>query len=333
MMPSTKDNHPVQNYRQGVCDSILDTIGSTPLVRLKRVFSEFPNTTVLGKIEFMNPNGSMKDRIGLRMIERAEAEGRIKPGDTLVEPTSGNTGLGLAMACAAKGYKLVICMPIKMSEEKRRLLRAFGAELILTPTEYAFDHPEGYIEIAKKMARENPNTHLLNQYENPGNPEAHYLGTGPEIWEQTSGKLDYFVSGMGTGGTITGTSKFLKEQNPDIKMIGIDPEGSIFSGDTPRPYQVEGIGYDFWPGVFDKNIVDEMLRISDKKSFTEARRLAREEGILAGGSTGTVMAGVRKLLARPELAGKTLVMMVHDSGRSYLTKQYNDDWMSEQGFL
>ena len=333
MMPSTKDNHPVQNYRQGVCDSILDTIGSTPLVRLKRVFSEFPNTTVLGKIEFMNPNGSMKDRIGLRMIERAEAEGRIKPGDTLVEPTSGNTGLGLAMACAAKGYKLVICMPIKMSEEKRRLLRAFGAELILTPTEYAFDHPEGYIEIAKKMARENPNTHLLNQYENPGNPEAHYLGTGPEIWEQTSGKLDYFVSGMGTGGTITGTSKFLKEQNPDIKIIGIDPEGSIFSGDTPRPYQVEGIGYDFWPGVFDKNIVDEMLRISDKKSFTEARRLAREEGILAGGSTGTVMAGVRKLLARPELAGKTLVMMVHDSGRSYLTKQYNDDWMSEQGFL
>ena len=333
MMPSTKDNHPVQNYRQGVCDSILDTIGSTPLVRLKRVFSEFPNTTVLGKIEFMNPNGSMKDRIGLRMIERAEAEGRIKPGDTLVEPTSGNTGLGLAMACAAKGYKLVICMPIKMSEENRRLLRAFGAELILTPTEYAFDHPEGYIEIAKKMARENPNTHLLNQYENPGNPEAHYLGTGPEIWEQTSGKLDYFVSGMGTGGTITGTSKFLKEQNPDIKMIGIDPEGSIFSGDTPRPYQVEGIGYDFWPGVFDKNIVDEMLRISDKKSFTEARRLAREEGILAGGSTGTVMAGVRKLLARPELAGKTLVMMVHDSGRSYLTKQYNDDWMSEQGFL
>ena len=183
------------------------------------------------------------------------------------------------------------------------------------------------------MARENPNTHLLNQYENPGNPEAHYLGTGPEIWEQTSGKLDYFVSGMGTGGTITGTSKFLKEQNPDIKIIGIDPEGSIFSGDTPRPYQVEGIGYDFWPGVFDKNIVDEMLRISDKKSFTEARRLAREEGILAGGSTGTVMAGVRKLLARPELAGKTLVMMVHDSGRSYLTKQYNDDWMSEQGFL
>ena len=323
----------IKNYREGICDSILDAVGSTPLVRLKRVFGEFPKTTVLGKIEMMNPNGSMKDRIGLRMIERAEQAGLIKPGDTLVEPTSGNTGLGLAMACAAKGYKLIITMPMKMSEEKRRLLRAFGAELILTPTEYAFDHPEGYIEIAKKLARENPNTHLLNQYENPGNPEAHYLTTGPEIWEQTGGKIDYFVSGMGTGGTITGTGKFLKEKNPGIKIIGIDPEGSIFSGDTPRTYQVEGIGYDFWPKVFDKSIVDEMLRIGDKESFTEARRLAREEGVLAGGSTGTVMAGVRKLLMRPELSGKTLVMMVHDSGRSYLTKIYNDEWMKEQEFL
>ena len=324
---------PVQNFRNGICDSILDAIGSTPMVRLNRIFIEFPETEVLGKVEFMNPNGSMKDRIGLRMIERAEAEGRIKSGDTLVEPTSGNTGLGLAMACAAKGYKLIITMPMKMSEEKRRLLRAFGAELILTPTEYAFDHPEGYIEIAKKMAAENDHIHLLNQYKHPGNPEAHYLTTGPEIWQQTEGKLDYFVSGMGTGGTITGSTKFLKEQNPSILSIGIDPEGSIFSGDEPRPYFVEGIGYDFWPDVFDKTVVDEMIRISDAESFEEARRLAREEGLLAGGSTGTVLAGTRKLLARPELKGKRVVVMIHDSGRSYLTKIYNDDWMKEQGFI
>lgn len=324
---------PVKNFREGICENILDAVGSTPLVRLNRLFSEFPETTVLGKIEFMNPNGSMKDRIGKRMIERAEADGLIKPGDTLVEPTSGNTGLGLAMACAAKGYKLIICMPMKMSVEKRRLLKAFGAELILTPTEYAFDHPEGYIEIAKKLARENDHIHLLNQYKHPGNPEAHYIGTGPEIWEQTGGKIDYFVSGMGTGGTISGTSKYLKEQNNDIKIIGIDPEGSIFSGDTPRSYHVEGIGYDFWPDVFNVDIVDEMFRISDKESFTEGRRLAREEGILGGGSCGTVVAGTRKLLARPEMKGKTVVIMIHDSGRSYLTKMYNDEWMEEQGFL
>ncbi len=330
---TSPESSTIQNYRTGIVDSILDTVGSTPLVRLSRLFSEFPETTVLGKIEFMNPNGSMKDRIGKRMIERAEAEGRIKPGDTLVEPTTGNTGLGLAKAAAAKGYKMVICMPEKMSLEKRRLIKAFGAELILTPTEYAHDHPDGYIEIAKKMARENENTHLLNQYENPGNPEAHYLGTGPEIWEQSGGKVDYFVSGMGTGGTITGTGTYLKEQDSTIKVIGIDPEGSIFSGDEPRSYHVEGIGYDFWPKVFNVDIVDEMFRISDKESFTEGRRLTREEGILGGGSCGTVVAGTRKLLARPEMKGKTVVIMIHDSGRSYLSKMFNDEWMQENGFL
>jgi cystathionine beta-synthase len=316
-----------------VFDSILDAVGHTPMVRLHRLFQEFPQTTILAKLEYLNPNGSMKDRIGLAMIERAEREGRIKPGDTLVEPTSGNTGLGLAMAAAVKGYKLIITMPMKMSEEKRRLLRAFGAELILTPTELAFDHPDNYIEVAKRIAREQPNTHLLNQYENPGNPEAHYAGTGPEIWEQTQGKLDYFICGMGTGGTISGTAKYLKEKNPAIQIIGIDPEGSIYSGGEPHPYQVEGIGYDFYPKVFDVNIVDTMVRIGDKDSFIEARRLAREEGILAGGSSGCVVAGARKFLNAIDSKGKTVVIMAHDTGRNYLTKIYNDDWMKEQGFL
>lgn len=323
--------------REMVAQTVLESIGNTPLVKVNRLFAEFPGATVLNKLEFMNPNGSMKDRIALEMIEQAERAGRIKPGDTLVEPTSGNTGLGLAMAAAVKGYKLIITMPMKMSEEKRRLLRAFGAELILTPTELAFDHPDNYIEIAKKIARERPNTHLLNQYENPGNPDAHYRSTGPEIWAQTGGRIDYFVCGMGTGGTITGTARFLKEKNPDIKIIGADPAGSIYSGDTPRAYMVEGIGYDFWPKVFDVKLVDKMYRINDKDSFHEARRMTREEGVLVGGSTGTVIAAVRCLLTdlkkSAQLDGKTVVMMSHDSGRTYLSKIYNDDWMIEQGFM
>jgi cystathionine beta-synthase len=320
-----------------VVDTILDAVGNTPMVRMQRLFAEFAEATVLAKVECVNPNGSMKDRIGKAMIEQAEKEGRIKPGDTLVEPTSGNTGLGLAMAAAVKGYKLIITMPLKMSEEKRRLIKAFGAELILTPTELPFDHPDNYIELAKRIARERPNTHLLNQYENPGNPNAHYDFTGPEIWHQVEGKLDYFVSGMGTGGTISGTSRYLKTQNPAIQTIGIDPEGSIYSGDTPKAYQVEGIGYDFYPKVFDVPIVDKMYRIGDKASFIEGRRMCREEGILVGGSTGTVIAGVRQLLtdlkAANTLAGKTIVFMVHDNGRNYLTKMYNDEWMQEKGFL
>lgn len=320
-----------------ITDTILDSVGGTPLVRMHRLFSEFPGATVLNKLEFLNPNGSMKDRIGVEMIEQAEKAGRIKPGDTLVEPTSGNTGLGLAMAAAVKGYKLIITMPMKMSEEKRRLLRAFGVELILTPTELAFDHPDNYIEVAKRIARERPNTYLLNQYENPGNPEAHYKGTGPELWAQTGGRIDYFVCGMGTGGTISGTAKFLKEKNPQIKIIGVDPEGSIYSGDKPKAYMVEGIGYDFWPKVFDVKIVDKMYRIGDKDSFREARRMAREEGILGGGSSGTVAAGVRLLLSELKQQGtlekSVVVMMTHDSGRSYLSKIYNDEWMTEHGFL
>jgi len=320
-----------------ILNNILEAIGDTPLVKLNRVFSEFEGVRVLAKLELMNPGGSMKDRIGLNMIEKAEAEGLIKPGDTLVEPTSGNTGLGLAQAAAVKGYKMIITMPMKMSEEKRRLLKAYGAELILTPTEYAFDHPDGYIEIAKKIAAADENTHLLNQYENPNNPAAHENGTGPEIWEQTGGVVDCFICGMGTGGTITGTARYLKSKNPDVQIVGADPEGSLYTGEV-APYQVEGIGYDFYPDVFEPEIVDHMYRISDKASFTEGRRLPKEEGILAGGSTGTVLAATRQFLTdlqakEGSLAGKTVVIMIHDNGRSYLTKMYNDEWMEEQGFL
>lgn len=316
--------------------TILEAVGATPMVAINRLFADYNTTTVLAKLEFMNPGGSMKDRIALNMIENAEKAGILQPGDTLVEPTSGNTGIGMAMAAAVKGYRLIITMPMKMSEEKRRLLRAYGAELILTPTELAFDHPDNYIEVAKRLARENPRTHLLNQYENPGNPQAHYLGTGPEIWEQSGQNLDYFVCGMGTGGTISGTARYLKEQNPAIKIVGVDPEGSIYTGGEVHSYHVEGIGYDFYPKIFDVGIVDAMYRVSDKESFQAAREMARREGILAGGSTGTVIAGVHKLLAdlkaKGEADGKRIVMMAHDNGRSYLSKLYNDDWMAEHGF-
>jgi len=319
-------------------DTILDIVGNTPMVKINHLFSEFESAgaLVLAKLDHLNPGGSMKDRIGLQMIEQAEAEGRIKPGDTLVEPTSGNTGVGLAMAAAVKGYKMIITMPMKMSEEKRRVLKAYGAELILAPTEYAFDHSEGYIEIAKRLARENAHIHLLNQYENTDNPGAHEYGTGPEIWDQTDGDIDYFVSGMGTGGTITGVAKYLKAQNPDVKIVGADPEGSLYTGAVGQ-YRVEGIGYDFYPDVFDPDIVDIMYRIGDKDSFTEGRRMTQEEGILVGGSTGTVIAAVRRLMRelqdKNELQGKTIVMMTHDTGRTYLTKMYNDQWMEEQGFI
>lgn len=317
-------------------NNVLEAVGNTPLIKLNRIFSDYEGALVLAKLETQNPGGSMKDRIGIRMIEQAEAEGRIKPGDTLVEPTSGNTGIGLAQAAAVKGYKMIITMPEKMSDEKRRLITAYGAKLILAPTELPFDHPDNYIEVAKRIARENENTHLLNQYTNTGNPMAHFDGTGPEIWKQTEGKINYLVAGMGTGGTISGTSKYLKEQNADIQAIGADPDGSLYTGEV-YPYQVEGIGYDFYPDVFNHEIVDKMYRIKDKESFTEVRNLAKQEGILAGGSTGTVLSATRKLLedlrAKNELDGKVIVMFIHDNGRSYLSKIYNDDWMKQHGFL
>ena len=316
-------------------DTLLNLVGETPMVRINHLFSDHEDLTVLAKLEYLNPGGSMKDRIALAMIEKAEAEGLIKPGDTLVEPTSGNTGIGLSMAAAVKGYKMIIVMPEKMSDEKRNLIKAYGAELILTPTDRAYDHPDNYIEVAKRIARDNKNTHLLNQYSNAANPLAHYCSSGPEIWNQTDGKIDYLICGMGTGGTITGTAKYLKEQNPEIKIVGTDPKGSIYTGEV-GPYQVEGIGYDFYPDVFEPDLVDIMYRIGDQESFTETQKLARMEGILAGGSTGNVVAGVRRLIdelkAENALKGKVIVMFVHDSGRNYLSKLYNDNWLKDHGF-
>lgn len=319
-------------------NNILELVGNTPLVKINHIFSEFEehNPLILTKLENMNPGGSAKDRIGLNMIEQAEKSGRIKPGDTLVEPTSGNTGIGLAMAAAVKGYKMLILMPEKMSEEKRNMLKSFGAELILTPTEAAYDDPESHIMQAKKIVAERPNHHLLDQYGNPDNPDIHYKTTGPEIWQQTEGQIDVLVTGMGTGGTITGTAKYLKEQNPDIKIVGADPEGSIFTGEVGQ-YHVEGIGYDFYPDVFDPDIVDEMVRVSDKDSFLEARRMTTEEGIHVGGSTGTVLAATRRVLTKMAaeniLKDKTIVFTTHDTGRTYLSKIYNDRWMREHGYL
>ncbi len=311
----------------------MDTVGWTPMIRLSRIFRDYPKVNILGKMEIFNPNMSSKDRIALNMLETAEREGRIKPGDTLVEPTSGNTGLGLAMAGLIKGYKVVITLPKKMSMEKYQLLRAFGAEVIWCPTEAGHGDPDNYVEVAERMARENPNTHVLNQLENHHNPEAHYKTTGPEIWEQTEGKIDYFVCGIGTSGTISGIGKYLKEKNPAIRIVGIDPAGSVYSGDEPGSYLVEGIGYDYFPPIYNPDVVDKVIRVTDKESFLATREFALAEAILAGGSTGTVVAGMRKLLNEVDATGKTIVMMVHDTGRNYLTKIYNDDWMREEGFI
>jgi len=323
---------------QKIMNNILEAVGSTPLVRLNSV-TEGIEATVLAKVEFFNPGGSVKDRIALSMIEAAEKEGRLKPGGTIVEATSGNTGAGLAMVAALKGYKAIFTMPDKMSQEKVRNLKAFGAEVIVTPTAVPADSPESYYSVAKKMVEDTPNAVLANQYFNPKNPEAHYLSTGPELWEQTDGKITHFVTGMGTGGTISGTGKYLKEQNPDVKVVGADPIGSILKHYfykreliEARPYKVEGVGEDIIPGTTDFGIVDEVIDVTDKESFNIARRIAREEGIFIGGSCG--MAGAAALkLARRLPKESVVVVLFPDSGYKYLTTFYSDDWMSENRFL
>jgi cystathionine beta-synthase len=316
-----------------VLDTFLDAMGHTPLVRLRRVATDV-QPTVLAKLEMLNPGGSVKDRIGLRMIEAAEREGNLKPGGTIVEPTSGNTGHGLAIAAAIRGYRCIFVMPDKMSQEKVALLRAYGAEVIITPTAVAPESPESYYKVADRLTEEIPGAFQPNQYYNQENPAAHYETTGPEIWEQTDGKIDVLVAGVGTGGTITGIGRYLKERKREVLVIGADPEGSLFSApDEPaRPYLVEGIGEDFWPETFDPSVVDRYVRVSDRDSFILARRITREEGILVGGSSGTALFAA--LAVGRELGpDATIVVIFPDTGRNYLSKLYSDTWMRQYGFV
>src|SRR5713226_1973288 len=277
-----------------VFGSILELVGNTPIIRLNKI-SKDVSSTLLVKMESLNPGGSVKDRVGISMLEDAEKKGLLTPGATIIEPTSGNTGMGLAMCAAVKGYKMIFTMPDKMSEEKRNLLRAFGAEIVITPTAVPHDSPENYIQVAEKLSREIPNSFMPNQYRNPANPEVHYRTTGPEIWRQTDGRVDVFVCGMGTGGTITGIGRYLKEKKKNLKVVGADPEGSIFYSryhghkEEPHQYKVEGIGEDFMPGTMDMSIVDDVIQVTDRDAFRMARRIAREEGIMVGGSGGTAV--------------------------------------------
>jgi cystathionine beta-synthase len=314
-----------------VLDTFLDAMGDTPLVRLHSV-TRGVEATVLAKVEMLNPGGSVKDRIGIRMIEAAERAGTLKPGGTIVEPTSGNTGHGLAIAAAIKGYKCIFVMPDKMSQEKIALLRAYGAEVIITPTAVAPDSPESYYRVADRLTEEIPGAFQPNQYWNPENPKTHYETTGPEIWQQTDGRIDVFVAGVGTGGTISGVGRYLKEQNPDVTIVGADPEGSLYSGDEPRPYLVEGIGEDFWPGTFDPEVVDRYVKVSDRDSFLTARAVTRQEGILVGGSCGSAVFAAL-MVARELDASKTVVVLLPDTGRQYLSKVYSDSWMLQHGML
>jgi len=314
-----------------ILDNILQAIGKTPIVKLNSVGKEL-DCEIFGKCEYFNAGGSVKDRIGLNMIEKAENKGIIKPGDTLIEPTSGNTGIGMALVAAVKGYKMIITMPEKMSKEKEVVLKALGAEIVRTPTEAAWDSPESHIGIAKKLNMEIPNSHILDQYANPSNPDAHYEFTAQEIIDDFDESLKMVVAGVGTGGTITGISKRLKEHFPKIKIIGVDPHGSILGGgDEVYPYHVEGIGYDFFPDVLDNNIIDEYIKIPDKESFQMARRLIKEEGLLVGGSSGgAVWAALQKAQSLSE--GEKCLVIIPDSIRNYLSKFVDENWMHKYGF-
>ena len=333
-----------QQTQRQTYHSILETVGHTPLVQLNRVVAGAGLGTVYAKVEFLNPGGSVKDRIALSIIEDAEQRGLLKPGGTIVEATSGNTGAGLALAAAVKGYKCVFVMPDKMSEEKVRYLRAFGARVIITPTAVTPDDPRSYYSVAKRTVAETPNSILANQYHNPANPAAHYRTTGPEIWEQTAGQIDVWIAGMGTGGTITGTARYLKERNPNLKVVGVDIVGSLLYdtwklGQVPtepfmKTYKIEGIGEDFIPSTLDLSLIDEVVQVDDRESFLMARRLVREEGIFSGGSSGSAVAGLLKSkIVQGLRADQTAVVLLPDSGDRYLSKLYDDNWMRENGFL
>lgn len=313
-----------------IAPDILGVVGHTPLVRLSRLGRD-TRAQIVAKLEMLNPGGSVKDRIGLLMIEDAERRGLLRPGGTIVEPTSGNTGVGLAMAAAIKGYRLVCTMADKQSQEKRDLLRAYGAEVVVCPTSVPPESPESYYKVAERLAKELPGGFLPNQYYNPQNPEAHYRTTGPEIWEQTEGRITHFVTGVGTGGTVSGAGRYLKERAPGLVIVGADPEGSIYTGGI-HPYKTEGIGEDFYPGTFDKTLVDRWVRVSDRDSFLTARRLVQEEAILAGGSAGTALFAALEV-AKDLDESALMVVLLPDSGRSYLSKIFNDEWMRQNGFL
>ena len=319
-------------------NTILDVFGNTPLVKINKL-NPNPRVLILAKLEFLSPGGSIKDRIGLSMIEAAENEGKLKRGGTIVEPTSGNTGAGLAMVAAIRGYKSIFVMPDKMSDEKRNLLRAYGASVVVTPTAVTPSDPRSYYAVSDRLTRKIPGAYKPDQYSNPHNPKAHYKTTGPEIWEQTEGKVTHVVIGIGTGGTISGVGKFLKEKNSKIKIIGVDPIGSGYyeyfkTKKFPRifkTYKVEGVGEDFLPKAMDFSLVDDVIQVSDKDCFLTARRLAQEEGILVGGSSGMALFGARKVVSK--LKKGLVVVILPDSGRNYLTKFYNDEWMKDFGFL
>jgi len=313
-------------------ESVVDLVGNTPLVRLRRVAEGLP-PLVLAKVEYFNPGGSVKDRIALLMIEQAERSGELRPGGTIVEPTSGNTGVGLALVAQQRGYRCVFVCPDKVSVDKINVLRAYGAEVVVCPTAVAPEDPRSYYQVSDRLVRERENAWKPDQYANPNNPLSHYRTTGPELWAQTDGRITHFVAGIGTGGTVSGAGRYLKEVSGGrVQVVGADPEGSVYSGGTGRPYLVEGVGEDFWPAAYDRDICDEVIAVSDRESFLLTRRLAREEGLLVGGSCGMAAAAAVRVAAQ---AGPddVVVVLLPDSGRGYLSKIFNDDWMADYGFL
>ena len=331
LMGRTEQHHATKD---AIHDSILEAIGNTPLVRLARLAADL-TPQVVAKVESLNPGGSIKDRVALSLIEAAERDGRLQPGDTIVEPTSGNTGTGLAIAARLRGYRVIAVMPDKQSKEKVDLLRAYGAEVVMTPTDVAPESPQSYYSVAERLTQEIPRAFRPNQYDNPANPDTHYRATGPELWEQTGGRITHFVAGVGTGGTISGIGRYLKERNAAIEIIGADPEGSIFSGgeEGVHPYLVEGVGEDFWPTTFDPSIVDRYITVSDRDAFLMTRRLAQREGILAGGSSGLALVAALEVAAGVDDPAALVVVILPDGGRSYLSKIFNDAWMTQYGFL